>query len=149
MALMSFLLHVFEIWHSGNPLLCPMANLFCGCLLVGLWPRCLSGLLFFWRNANLAGGFAGGRGCGLVVFVWFIYDLPRYIAELASRSLSHSAGVSRFVACWFLVVLLCLAWFLFAFSLLHWDCDGSLDYVSVHASSSFEAFINSLRQCIN
>jgi hypothetical protein len=109
----------------------------------------LSGLLFFWRNANLAGGFAGGRGCGLVVFVWFIYDLPRYIAELASRSLSHSAGVSRFVACWFLVVLLCLVWFLFAFSLLHWDCDGSLDYVSVHASSSFEAFINSLRQCIN
>ena len=149
MALISFLLHVFEIWHSGNPLLCPMANLFCGCLLVGLWPRCLSGLLFFWRNANLAGGFAGGRGCGLVVFVWFIYDLPRYIAELASRSLSHSAGVSRFVACWFLVVLLCLVWFLFAFSLLHWDCDGSLDYVSVHASSSFEAFINSLRQCIN
>ena len=149
MALISFLLHVFEIWHSGNPLLCPMANLFCGCLLFGLWPHCLSGLLFFWRNANLAGGFAGGRGCGLVVFVWFIYDLPRYIAELASRSLSHSAGVSRFVACWFLVVLLCLVWFLFAFSLLHWDCDGSLDYVSVHASSSFEAFINSLRQCIN
>jgi Na+(H+)/acetate symporter ActP len=103
----------------------------------------------FWRNANLAGGVAGGRGCGLVVFVWFIYDLPRYIAELASRSLSHSAGVSRFVACWFLVVLLCLVWFLFAFSLLHWDCDGSLDYVLVHASSSFEAFINSLRQCIN
>ena len=118
MALISFLLHVFEIWHSGNPLLCPMANLFCGCLLVGLWPRCLSGLLFFWRNANLAGGFAGGRGCGLVVFVWFIYDLPRYIAELASRSLSHSAGVSRFVACWFLVVLLCLVWFLFAFSFI-------------------------------
>jgi len=68
-ALISFLLHVFDIWHSGTSLLCPMANLFCGSLLFGLWPRCLSGLLFFWRNANLAGGFAGRLGWCVVVFV--------------------------------------------------------------------------------
>ena len=101
-----------------------MSYLFCGCCLLGSGPvACLV------CCANLAGGFAGRHGCGLVVSVGFIYDLPRYIVELASRSLSHSAGVSRFVACWFLVVLLCLVWFLFAFSLLHWDWDGSLDYL--------------------
>ena len=50
-----------------------------------------------------------------------------------------------------LLVVLCV-WFvfvLFAVSLLLWDCDGSWGYVSVLASSTFEAFFNSLRQCNN
>jgi len=47
-----------------------------------------------------------------------------------------------FVVCVFFVWL-CFVFglVLFAFSFPLWDCDGSLDYVSVLASSSFEAFI--------
>ena len=50
------------------------------------------------------------------------------------------------------VVCLCLVSCLF-FGLLFvcgcFACGGSLDYVSVHASSTFAAFFNCLRQCIN
>ena len=57
----------------------------------------------------------------------------------ADRSLSLLAGVFWFVVCFcfpgcFVLVFPCfLVWF--------WDCDGSLDYVSVLASSTVEAVI--------
>ena len=44
-----------------------LANLCC-LFVFGLLPRCLSGLLFFWRNANPVGEFVGRLGV-VVVFV--------------------------------------------------------------------------------
>ena len=58
MALIRLFLHVFDLSHSGKTVLCLKANLICGCFL-GSGP-------VFWRNANLAGGFAGRRRCWLV-----------------------------------------------------------------------------------
>ena len=77
------------------------------------------------------------------------------VAELASRS--HSLLVLLvFCFCGFVVVFgfVCFVFVLFVFGFLLFvcgcfACDGSLDYVSVHASSTFEVFFICLRQCIN
>ena len=56
-----------------NPL-CPLANPFCGFCCLGSCPFVCLVCCFSWRNANLAGGFAGRLGCvSLVLFgvVWF------------------------------------------------------------------------------
>ena len=52
---------------------CPLANLFlCGCCLFGACPVFVWFVVFSWRNANLARGFAGRRGCWPWVFYgWF------------------------------------------------------------------------------
>ena len=57
------------IWHRGIPSLSAMWQLFFF-VLVGLWPRsAVASLLIAWRNANLAGGFAGRPGCFLCCLV--------------------------------------------------------------------------------
>ena len=62
--------------------LCPLANRFCGCFVwapapffVSLVCCCLF-CCFLWRNASLAGGFAGRRG--LVVLCVFLVILLRF-----------------------------------------------------------------------
>ena len=71
------------------------------------------------------------------------------VAELASQS--HSlycwffvcfGGLFVFVFCFWVFCLLLFVCSCFA-------CDGCWDYVSVHASSTFEAFPNCQRQCFN
>ena len=64
--------HVFERDAVVRPL-CPLANPLCGYCCLGSCPFCVSGLaVLLWRNANLAGGFAG-RLAGLCDFglLWF------------------------------------------------------------------------------
>ena len=68
------------------------------------------------------------------------------VAELASQS--HSLLVLLFFV---LVACLCLFFVCVGFLFVCgcFACDGCWDYVSVHASSTFEAFFNCLRQCFN
>ena len=62
----------------------------------------------------------------------------------------HSPSLLVFFGLLFAFVsLVVLCWCFPCFLVWFWDCDGSLDYVSVLASSTFEAFFNSLRQCNN
>ena len=69
-------LHVFERDAVDKPLH-PLANRFCGCFVWAPAPffgvflvfRCLL-RCFRWRNASLAGGFAGRLVC--VCFLWFV-----------------------------------------------------------------------------
>ena len=74
--------HVFESDAVDKPL-CPLANRICGCSFWALAPFLLF-LVFccllrcsLWRNASLAGGFAGRR---VWLFLWFLcvvlFDLP-------------------------------------------------------------------------
>ena len=54
--------------------LCPLANPFCGFCCLGSCPFVCLVCCFSWRNANLAGGFAGRLGCvSCVLFgvIWF------------------------------------------------------------------------------
>jgi len=85
----SFLSHVFEADAVVKPL-CPLANRFCGCFVWAPAPFllclvcCCLFCCFLWRNASLAGGFAGRRGLVvLCVFVLFLdFDLPAHMDQL-------------------------------------------------------------------
>ena len=71
------------------------------------------------------------------------------VAELASQS--HSLLV-LLVFCFgglFVFVLFCVFFVCLLFVCGCFACDGCWDYVSVHASSTFEALFNCLRQCFN
>ena len=64
------LLSVTQWWSP----LCPLANPFCGFCCLGSCPFVCLVCCFSWRNANLAGGFAGRLGCvSCVLFgvIWF------------------------------------------------------------------------------
>ena len=79
--------HVFESDAVDKPL-CPLANRFCGCSVWAPAPFllflvcCCLFRCFLWRNACLAGGFAGRRGWWFFVFLFvFDFDLPAHMDQ--------------------------------------------------------------------
>ena len=64
--------HVFESDTVVKPL-CPVANLFCGCLCLGSWPFCVFGLLLLLAKRKSGWGICESSGWSvfLVGLLWF------------------------------------------------------------------------------